>query len=105
MSLFTTDAAVIALGAQVLRIEAWAEPMFGASIVASGAMQGAGDSTSCFVLNIFSMWCIRLTLAFLLAPRLGLMGVWVAMYIDWLVRSIVFTIRFARGKWKELRVI
>ena len=50
MSLFTTDAAVIALGAQVLRIEAWAEPMFGASIVASGAMQGAGDSTSCFVL-------------------------------------------------------
>lgn len=47
MSLFTTDAAVIALGAQVLRIEAWAEPMFGASIVASGAMQGAGDSTSC----------------------------------------------------------
>ena len=49
----TTDAAVIALGAQVLRIEAWAEPMFGASIVASGAMQGAGDSTSCFVLNIF----------------------------------------------------
>lgn len=56
MSLFTTDAAVIALGAQVLRIEAWAEPMFGASIVASGAMQGAGDSTSCFVLNIFSMW-------------------------------------------------
>lgn len=33
------------------------------------------------------------------------MGVWVAMYIDWLVRSIVFTIRFARGKWKELRVI
>ncbi len=48
MSLFTTDAAVIALGAQVLRIEAWAEPMFGASIVASGAMQGAGDSTSLF---------------------------------------------------------
>ena len=42
MSLFTTDAAVIALGAQVLRIEAWAEPMFGASIVASGAMQGCG---------------------------------------------------------------
>jgi len=39
------------------------------------------------------------------AAKMGLMGVWVAMYIDWLVRSIVFTIRFARGKWKELRVI
>ena len=52
MSIFTADAAVIALGARVLRIEAFAEPMFGASIVASGAMQGAGDSTACFVLNL-----------------------------------------------------
>ncbi len=40
MGIFTADAAVIALGARVLRIEAFAEPMFGASIVASGAMQG-----------------------------------------------------------------
>ena len=63
MSLFTTDAAVIALGAQVLRIEAWAEPMFGASIVANGAMQGAGASASSYVLSKFSMCCIRLTLA------------------------------------------
>ena len=101
MSLFTTDAAVIALGAQVLRIEVWAEPMFGASIVASGAMQGAGDSTSCFVLNIFSMWCIRLTLAFLLAPRLGLMGVWGAMCCELSIRGLLFLIRLARGKWLE----
>ena len=101
MSLFTTDAAVIALGAQVLRIEAWAEPMFVASIVASGAMQGAGDSTSCFVLNIFSMWCIRLTLAFLLAPRLGLMGVWGAMCCELSIRGLLFLIRLARGKWLE----
>ncbi len=56
MGIFTADAAVIALGARVLRIEALAEPMFGASIVASGAMQGAGDSTGCFVLNLVSMW-------------------------------------------------
>ena len=101
MSIFTADAAVIALGAQVLRIEAFAEPMFGASIVASGAMQGAGDSTSCFVLNIFSMWCIRLTLAFLLAPRLGLMGVWGAMCCELSIRGLLFLIRLARGKWLE----
>ena len=101
MSIFTADAAVIALGARVLRIEAFAEPMFGASIVASGAMQGAGDSTSCFVLNIFSMWCIRLTLAFLLAPRFGLVGVWGAMCFELCVRGLLFLIRLARGKWLE----
>ena len=53
------------------------------------------------------MWVFRIGFSYLLggAAKMGLMGVWVAMYIDWLVRSIVFTIRFARGKWKELRVI
>ena len=101
MSIFTADAAVIALGARVLRIEAFAEPMFGASIVASGAMQGAGDSTACFVLNLVSMWGIRLTLAFLLAPRLGLMGVWGAMCCELSIRGLLFLIRLARGKWLE----
>ena len=90
MGIFTADAAVIALGAQVLRIEALAEPMFGASIVASGAMQGAGDSTGCFVLNLVSMWGIRLTLASLLAPHFGLVGVWMAMSFELTMRGVLF---------------
>ena len=101
MSIFTADAAVIALGAQVLRIEAFAEPMFGASIVASGAMQGAGDSTGCFVLNLISMWGVRLTLATLLAPHFGLVGVWSAMCAELCMRGLLFLIRMARGKWLE----
>ena len=101
MSIFTADAAVIALGVRVLRIEAFAEPMFGASIVASGAMQGTGDSTACFLLNLFSMWGIRLTLAFLLAPRFGLVGVWGAMCFELCIRGLLFLIRLARGRWLE----
>ena len=101
MSIFTVDTAVIALGARVLRIEAFAEPMFGASIVTSGAMQGAGDSTACFVLNLASMWGIRLTLAFLLAPRFGLVGVWTAMCFELCIRGLLFLIRLARGKWLD----
>lgn len=85
----------------MLRIEAFAEPMFGASIVASGAMQGAGDSTTCFVLNLFSMWGVRLTLAFLLAPRFGLTGVWTAMCVELCTRGVLFLLRLARGKWLE----
>ena len=101
MGIFTADAAVIALGARVLRIEAFAEPMFGASIVASGAMQGAGDSTGCFVLNLVSMWGIRLTLAVLLAPRFGLVGVWFAMCAELCTRGALFLLRLARGKWLD----
>ena len=101
MGIFTADTAVIALGARVLRIEAFAEPMFGASIVSSGAMQGAGDSTACFVLNLVSMWGIRLTLASLLAPRFGLVGVWGAMCCELCIRGLLFLVRLARGKWLE----
>lgn len=101
MGIFTADAAVIALGAQVLRIEALAEPMFGASIVASGAMQGAGDSTGCFVLNLVSMWGIRLTLASLLAPHFGLVGVWMAMSFELTMRGVLFLVRLAHGRWLD----
>ena len=101
MGIFTADTAVIALGAQVLRIEALAEPMFGASIVASGAMQGAGDSAGCFVLNLVSMWGIRLTLATLLAPRFGLVGVWFAMSFELTMRGVLFLVRLARGRWLD----
>ena len=101
MGIFTADAAVIALGAQVLRIEAFAEPMFGASIVASGAMQGAGDSTGCFVLNLVSMWGIRLTLASLLAPHFGLVGVWMAMSFELTMRGVLFLVRLVRGRWLD----
>ena len=75
--------------------------MFGASIVASGAMQGAGDSTGCFVLNLFSMWGVRLTLAFLLAPRLGLVGVWAPCASSSASGGALFLIRLARGKWLD----
>ena len=101
MGIFTADAAVIALGARVLRIEAFAEPMFGASIVASGSMQGAGDSTGCFILNLVSMWGVRLTLAVLLAPRFGLVGVWAAMCAELCTRGALFLLRMARGKWLD----
>lgn len=99
MGLFTPDAAVIALGAQVLRVECFAEPLFGASIVASGAMQGAGDSRAPFLLSLLSMWGVRITLALVLVGPLGLMGVWVAMCLELCFRGIVFLVRLLRGKW------
>ena len=49
------------------------------------------------------MWGVRLTLAFLLAPRLGLVGVWAAMCIELCIRGALFLIRLARGKWLDGR--
>lgn len=100
--IFSKEAAVIALGTQVLRIVAFAEPLFGASIVASGALRGAGDAKVPFLLSLGSMWGVRITLSLLLAGRFGLIGVWIAMAVELCVRGTVFLIRLYRGRWMEI---
>lgn len=98
-TLLTPDAAVRALGSQVLRIEAFAEPLFGASIVAAGAMRGAGDTLAPSVMNLASMWGVRITASLILAPRLGLRGVWMAMCGELCIRGLMFLVRLLRDKW------
>ena len=100
-SLLTPDPAIRALGVQVLRIEAFAEPLFAASIVVAGALRGAGDTLAPSVMNLVSMWGVRITAASFLAPRMGLVGVWLAMCVELCVRGILFLARLLRGKWLE----
>ena len=97
----TPDVDVQQLGESVLRIELMAEPLFAASIVASGALRGAKDTLVPGVINLVSMWGIRLTLAMLLVNHIGLYGVWVAMATELSARGILFLIRLKREKWLE----
>ena len=99
MSLFTPDAAVQCLGTECLRIEAFAEPMFAAAIVTYGAMVGAGYTLVPACVILLSMWAVRLTLAAVLAPTLGLQGVWLAMCIELSVRGAAFLIIFNKAPW------
>lgn len=98
-SMLTPDAAVQELGVRVLRIEAFAEPLYACSIVAAGALRGAGDTLVPSVMNLMSMWGIRITMAAFLAPRIGLTGVWIAMCVELCIRGILFLIRLFREKW------
>lgn len=93
--------AIVQLGAQCLRIEAFAEPMFAAAIVSYSICVGAGDTLRPAAINLASMWCVRLTLAALLATNYGLQGVWTAMAIELTVRGLLFLIRIARGSWMK----
>ena len=90
------------LGAAVLRIEAFAEPFYAASIVASGALRGAGDTLVPSCMNFASMWCVRIPLAAVLAPRVGLYGVWIAMCVELCFRGILFTARLKRERWMRV---
>ena len=90
---------IISLGADVLRIEAWAEPLFAASIVANGVFIGAADTIKPAIMSLMSMWAVRLTLAATLALRYGLRGVWTAMAIELSFRGTIFLVRLFRGRW------
>lgn len=99
MSVLTPDTDIRDLGTQVLRIEVFAEPMYAASIVVSGALRGVGDTMVPSIMNFASIWFVRLPLAILLSGRLGLRGVWIAMCAELCFRGGIFLIRLYREHW------
>ena len=101
MGLMSPVDEIIALGTDVLRIEAWAEPMFAAAIVVNGVFIGAGDTLKPALMSLTSMWGVRLTLAAMLAPRYGLRGVWTAMAIELSLRGLSFLTRMRFGNWQK----
>lgn len=102
MELMTPQQSIISLGAQVLRIEAFAEPMFAAAIVCYGIFVGAGDTVIPSTMNFASIWTVRITLCLALTPTLSLQGVWIAMCAELCFRGIIFLMRLKYGKWNKL---
>ena len=58
---------------------------------------------------MLSMWICRIGCSYFFGSAwglgLGLLGVWLGMFADWVVRALFFTVRFIRGKWKLHQVI
>jgi putative MATE family efflux protein len=103
MSLISPDKSVIDLGTEILRIEAWAEPGFAAAIVAMSVFVGAGKTLIPSLMNLGSIWIVRVSLTLLLAPTMGLRGVWIAMAIELCFRGIIFTARLCTRKWSFIK--
>ena len=101
LSIMTPDVAVQQLTVEILRIEAFAEPMFAASIVCYGIFVGARDTLIPCTMNLTCIWLLRIIPAALLASHMGLQGVWIAMAIDECLRGVIFTLQFKRGAWKK----
>lgn len=77
------------------------------AFVLPNGLRAAGDVKFTMSVSVISMWTARVGLSYVFAIglHLGLLGVWLAMFADWMVRSAVFLIRFFSGKWKGKRVI
>ena len=99
MSLLSPVPDIINSGAEVLRIQAFAEPFFALSIVGYGVFVGAGDTLVPCGYNLASMWGVRLTLSALLVGTFGLRGVWIAMAVELVIRGLLYLYRLQSGKW------
>ncbi|MCF0105990.1 MAG: MATE family efflux transporter [Holdemanella sp.] len=77
------------------------------AFVPSYGMRAAGDAKFTMTVSIITMWSCRVLLCILLCRFLGFgpMGVWIAMFTDWTIRTIVFFIRLKSEKWLNHKVI
>lgn len=101
MGIISPVESICDMGVEILRIEAFAEPMFAAAIVACGVFIGAGDTLVPSCMNLGSIWGVRLTLAYFLAPTMGLRGVWIAMAIELTFRGAIFLWRLFTPAWQR----
>ena len=99
------DWQVLAETTRYLRVTMLSEPFMALSVILGGCLQGAGDTKGAMLVIVSALWIIRLPLAYLLAVVLGYgaFGVWLAMVISMCVQGIAMTIRFRKGRWKEVR--
>ena len=101
LAMLTPDETVRALGTTVLRIEAFAEPLYAASMVAAGALRGAGDTMVPSIFTLFSNWGARIPAMAFVAPRFGLVGCWVVMASELCLRGTLFLVRLLCDRWLD----
>ena len=70
-------------------------------------LRAAGDAKTSMIISVLSMWIFRIGFSYLLGKYfgMGVLGVWIAMVIDWVFRAILFVGRYIGGKWKEIRTV
>ena len=109
---------IVAAGVPVLRFVAFAMPALASSIILLWALRGAGDTRVPVLFTWVGFFGIRIPLSYLLTRDrldlgtlgsvhgwdLGLLGAWLAMFIDVQVRGLLVLGRFARGRWQRMRV-
>lgn len=99
MGLMSPVPEVVDLGARCLRVEAWAEPLFAASIIGYGVFVGAGYTLVPCGINLVSMWMVRLGLSAIMVRTMGLYGVWMAMAIELCFRGCVYLLWLSSKRW------
>lgn len=105
--LFTNNKEIINIVSHILKVNGIAIIIWPASFVLPSGLKGAGDVKYTLITSLIGMWIFRMAFGYILGItfKLGLIGIWLGMYTDWLVRGTLYVIRFKKGKWKNHMVI
>ena len=98
--LFNTDEEVIRIGKQYLVIVSSFYILFATMFVYLGALRGAGDTLIPMFMTFFSLWVIRIPIAYFLSKEIGKNGIWWSLPIAWFIGLILAYIYFQTGNWK-----
>ena len=106
VAIFSRDPAVIAIGANCLRIVSLCYLIYAYGMVITQAFNGAGDTFTPSVINFLCFWVLQLPLAFVLSRRfaLGPNGIFFAILSMEIVLSSMAILAFRRGRWKRKKV-
>lgn len=107
ISLFSKDAAVIKEAVGALKIIAFVQPMFNATIVLTGVLRGAGDTKIPLFAALGGMWFVRLSSAYVFINifHWGLKGAWLGMFLDLSVRFAIVFYRYIKKDWLHAEII
>lgn len=105
MQLFTTDAAVIAIGKEYLVIVSSFYLLFAIMFITNGVLRGAGDTLIPMFITLISLWIVRVPFAYLFSKSIGETGIWWAIPTGWGVGMILSYIYYKTGRWKTKSVV
>lgn len=103
---YTDDPEIITQGAIALRIIGLVQVSQSTGFILAGALRGAGDTKFPLYATFIGVWGFRVVLCLLLVNVLhwGILGAWIAIAVDQLIRSIIIVYRYKSGKWKTITV-
>ena len=100
-SLYTNVPEVIRLTGLLIKSNSIALLAWAISFVLSSGLKGAGDTRYTMMTAFIGMWIFRICLGYILGIvfKMGILGIWIAMYIDWIVRGTMYLLRLRGEKW------
>lgn len=103
--LFVNDQSTIHFGSIYLKIIAFFYIFLGINFILNNVVRAAGAMFQALALNIVSFWILRFPLTYLMSHWIGPEGIAVGMGISFVVSSIVATLYYWKGRWRDIRLI